>query len=751
MKYPARIISLFLILCLCFAFVATSTAAEGPDPDPQEEIDRLKEEIKRLQDTIRDLQWALNDAMSNPPKPIQRRPLIQITDPLLVEIGAGSEATLTFSLENLSTDVASNIITTANLTGALGITGVFLDSSNNISNMGSRAKRTFEYKIAVNPSVKDGFYTIVFEHVYRNANNETIESTSRVTVRVTNPGGEVFLSDIASSVSRVAPGQDFNLTAVIYNKSAVSIRDVSMTIGSGMDSNGIFLRASTNVVNISSMAAGRSENVSIGFTASSKAKSGAYPLTLELSFTDNLGEKQKQQYTFFVSVGGGSTQESASEIIITGITAPRGTVGVGQEFEMVVTLKNTGKNAARNIRVDAVTDAERAIVPRSTSRMSINQLNPDAERQLSFRFAATEMAASRSYDVGFTVTYESGLEGADGSSEVITYTQYQGVTAYNPKEEDKNDPDPTRISTPRIIVSDYKSDPMIVQAGQEFDLELSFMNTSSNRIVRNIRVTLTVEDEVTAGQERRGSVFTPVGRSSTFFIDTIVPGGEVQEYIRFYTLPDAPPRNYIINVNFEYEDADYNPFTARESIGINVKQVTKLDISEVFIPESAASYQPIFLNFELYNTGRVTLSNLMIKVEGNFMVNQPSIFYGSMSPGMMDFYDNVVTPAEPGMQELVIIISYEDDTGELIEERKIFNLDVYEMDMGGGGIDMWPPMGEDWVWDENLQTWVPPSQGLGLWAIIGIAGGVVVIAAVTVIIVLRARKKKKNRIIDEAE
>jgi len=731
---------------MCFAFIATAAASEGPTDE--EKIKQLEEEIKRLQEANKVLQQALNEAMTNPPAPVQRRPLIQVTEPLLIEIEAGDERTLTFHLHNLSTDVASNVTTSADLSGAPGITGFFLDSNNNIASMGSRAQRTFLYRLVIDPSVKAGFYTVAFNHTYRNANGEMMDSTSKVTVRVTSAGGQVSLRNIASSASRVAPGQDFNLTAVIENESALDVKDVSMTIASGMDSNGIFLRSSTNIVSISNLAPGKKENVSIGFTASVRAKSGAYPLTLELSYRDSLGEKKTQQYSYFISVGGGTSQENASEIIISNITYPRGSVGVGQEFEMVVTLKNTGRNIARNIRVDAVTDPERAIVPRSTSRMTVDQLAPDAERQLSFKFSATSLSTSRNYDLGFTLSYDSGVEGADGSGETVTFTQYQGVNVYNP-DKDNDTSDPLRISTPRIIVSDYKSDPMIVLAGKEFDLELSFMNTSSIRTVRNIRVTLTINDEVTAGQERRGSVFTPVGRSSTFFIDTIAPGDEVQEHIRFYTLPDAPPRNYIIDVNFEYEDTDNNPFNARESIGINVKQVTKLDISEVFMPDSAAAYQPIYVNFELYNTGKVTLSNLMIKVEGGFMANQPSMFYGSMSPGMMDFYDNMITPVESGMQELAIVISYEDDTGELIEDRKVFYLDVYEMDYGDSGFDYWQDMGEGMVWDDNLQMWVPAPTGLSLWVIIAIAAGGLVIAGATVFIILRARKKKRNKIIDE--
>ena len=326
------------------------------------------------------------------------------------------------------------------------------------------------------------------------------------------------------------------------------------------------------------------------------------------------------------------------------------------------------------------------------------------------------------------------------------FTQYQGVNVSNPENESE---EAGRISTPRIIVSDYKSDPLIVQAGKEFDLALSFLNTSS-RSIRNIRVTLNVEEEVTTGSERRGSVFTPVGRSSTFFIDVIEPKDEAYEHIRFYTLPDAPPRNYIINVSFEYEDIDNNPFDAKESIGINVKQVTKLDTSEVFTNDYANVFEPIFLNFELYNTGRVTLSNLMIRVEGNFNSNQPSVFYGSLSPGSMDFYDNVVTPLEAGTQELAIVISYEDDTGEQIEERKIFSFEVAESMGFGGGIDVYPPDGGGMVWDDGLGMYVPMGSGLSRAALIGIIGGGAILAAgVTVLVIVLVRRKKRRRMAEE--
>ncbi|MCL2201846.1 MAG: hypothetical protein FWB75_07750, partial [Oscillospiraceae bacterium] len=509
-----------------------------PPPPPPNQNEQLQRELAYWIARAQQLERQLEQEQNDPTQPVPRRPLIHVTDPLWIEMEAGSRRTISFTLRNMGADHATAIVTTADMSEARGITGVFMDAHHSVASLNARTERTFAFQITVNESVTDGFYSIAFNHEYLNARNERITSTSHVTIRVTNQAGNVSLTDISSSPSHVPAGDNFNLSGTIRNDSRAGIRDVSVSITSGMASDGIFLRDSTNVVSIPNLAAGSTHNFSIGFTSSPNAASGAYPLGLEFSYTDSAGQRQTRAQTFFISVTADEDEEeddTSADVIITNISRPTGAMRVAQEFEMTVTLRNTGENTARNLRVDAVTEADRSIVPRSTSRMSVNRLEPGAEHQLTFRFAATEISTTRSYDIGFTVTYETGATDTGGAAETVTFTQFQGVNIFNPEPDDSNDTDdgPTRISTPRIIVSDYVSNPMIVQAGQEFDLELTFLNTSE-RIVRNIRVTLTVEDEVTAGNERRGSVFTPVGRSSTFFIDRIDPRSEVVEHIRFF-------------------------------------------------------------------------------------------------------------------------------------------------------------------------------------------------------------------------
>lgn len=735
MKLITKVLALSLVLCLSVGTVVTATTLPPEDDDWNNEQNLIIE----LQREIAELRRQLE----NQETPIPRRPIIQITDPLLIEIEAGSSRTVEFTLANLTTHTATSVVTTVDLREAQGVTGVFTDRSSNIPSMGNRNQRTLTYEISVNENAEEDFHTIVFTHSFLNDQNQQHSDTSRVIVRVVNRDeGRVLLRDIASSVSSVPPGGDFDITAVIHNEANQAVRDVSLTITEGMASDGVFLRASTNVVNIADMRAGGSENISIGFTASQRARRGAYPLTLQLAFTDRSGERQTRDYRFFVNVGG-ADRENVSEVIITDITYPRGNVAVGQVFEMTVTLRNTSSYTARNIRVDAAPGpgGEGAIVPRTTSIAQITQLEPDEVRQLSFSFAPTAASRSQNYVIGFTLSYETGREDTEGGDEVITFTQYQGVNIFNPDEDE----DERGVSIPRIIVSDFRSDPMIVHAGQEFDLEITFLNTS-NRAVRNIRINLSVEEgEVTQGNERRGSVFTPVGRSNTFFIDRIEPRSEVTEHIRYFTLPDAPPRNYVINVDFDYEDDDNNRFEARESIGINVAQVTRFATSEIFMPEFTQAFSPIFLSFEIYNTGRVTLSNLMIRIEGDgFSANQSSVFYGSLSPGSMDFYDNVITPMESGLQEVAIVITFEDDSGQQIEERRVFMVDVAPpMDFDDMMSGRPPFPGDDMVWDDNLQMFVPANQGLSVTAIVGIGAGVAAVAGASAFAGLRIRKKRR--------
>jgi hypothetical protein len=229
-------------------------------------------------------------------------------------------------------------------------------------------------------------------------------------------------------------------------------------------------------------------------------------------------------------------------------------------------------------------------------------------------------------------------------------------------------------SIPKIIIDQYSFNPHIVKAGENFDLNVSFLNTNRSKAVQNIKVFLTVDEET----QKSGSVFTPVNSSNTFYIDYITPKSRVEKDIVMYTVPDAGPKTYTIRVNLEYEDLDGNQYNPVEFIGIPVVQQTKLETTDINLPPEAFVGEMIPISFELYNMGKVTLNNLMIRMEGNFQTEDANYFVGNFDAGNTEYYETMITPTEPGLLEGNIILSYEDSNGETVEITKNFSLNVME-------------------------------------------------------------------------
>ncbi len=236
---------------------------------------------------------------------------------------------------------------------------------------------------------------------------------------------------------------------------------------------------------------------------------------------------------------------------------------------------------------------------------------------------------------------------------------------------------------------------------------------------------LTLAEETSSESEKSGNIFTPVNSSNTYYFDAIAPKSTVDKELRLYVVPNAQPKTYTLTVNFEYEDETGKEYTATELLGINVKQITELSMDEIVLPESVEQYAPVTVSFSYYNTGKVALNNVMFKIEGDVDSPTKSTYIGNMEPGASDYYEATFTPNELGQVPVSIVASYEDTSGETIEERRDFVLNVTE------------PMPVD----EGMEMEEP--QNPTNFKLIGIIAGVAIVVVV-VIIVLKKRKKKKE-------
>ena len=289
---------------------------------------------------------------------------------------------------------------------------------------------------------------------------------------------------------------------------------------------------------------------------------------------------------------------------------------------------------------------------------------------------------------------------------------------------------------PKLIIDKYSFEPSYPLAGEEFKMNLSFFNTNNDKGVRNIKIFLTSNEVPTsdtggagAGAAAGSSVFTPVGSSNTFYIDYIDPKGTVNKSVVLTTAPTIESKNYTLIANFEYEDKEGNQYTAQELIGIPIVQESKLTSSKVTFNGEGFIGNPSDGEIQFYNTGKDTLFNLMVSVEGDFQEKSLEEYIGNFKSGDSSSYMFNVTPDKSGAQKGKIVFKYEDATGKSRTIEEEFVIDVSDEEY----VD--PNMPVDPTEDEM-------NQGKSISPLM--IGGIVVVGIALIAAILQ-RKKRKNQ------
>ncbi|MGI5838766.1 MAG: COG1361 S-layer family protein [bacterium] len=476
---------------------------------------------------------------------------------------------------------------------------------------------------------------------------------------------------------------------------------------------------------------GRSVPVTFRFAVSPTAAEKIYPVKLNIKYTDRGGDSFVTSETIFVRV---VNSQLIPVLGVAQVTCQPEKIAGGSAAQVTVWVENTGTLSAKEIRVSLAGFAKEGLfLTGGTNTRYLNSLGGDAKTSVTFDISAAEEIASGSNQLTAKLEYKDEAGGS--------YTEEQHF--FLPVEGRKGVGAKT---VPKIIIGEYSASPAIVRAGQNFNLSVSFLNTNSVKAVQNIKIFLTVDEET----QESGSVFTPVDSSNTFFIDYIAPKGTYEKQLTFFTVPDAPPKNYTLTANIEYEDEDGNPYTATELIGVPVVQQTRLETSDLSVPMQAFSGQPFPVFLEFYNMGKTTLYNLMVKLEGNFQTQDGNYFVGNFEPGRSDYYNGTVIPTETGTASGAVVFAYDDAAGEHNEVRKEFTLSVEEMMMEPG-----PEFGPD---GRPIKGEMPPGMEQGNTMSSRLAGAVrspvvwiaaLGIAGAAVVLIRRRLAQKKGIELDE--
>jgi hypothetical protein len=658
------------------------------------------------------------------------KPSLVIEDGLIPEVNAGTNIAVEFELKNTGY-TATDII----VTPAFGNDSPF--TSNNLTNsipMGSiskGSKKTVKLEMEVSPTAMPGSYPIPVKISYNYISyaedpavkySETFDAIVYVKVSNKSTQPKLIITKNITTPEIIIPGQDVKLSVLFENKGSVDVKNVSVKLEELDNDKGFYISSGSDIVYIKNASGNLVSYADFYLKASSNIKKGAHKLNVTFSYN---GVTETQ--AIYLNVGGDAEQNS--NILIENLDYPTTAIKPNGDFVLKFDLRNNGGVNANNILVKAES-SDPTVIPKTTSIKKINTMAPDGIESLEFIFSPTEEAVTRNYPINISIEYEDEFNQDDEIKHKIN--QYVGIYV------EKSGEDSTK-GKPKLIIDKYSFEPQLVRAGENFEMTLSFYNTNSSKTVKNIKIFLTAESGTSnEGANAGSSAFTPVDSSNTFYIDSIPPRGRVEKKITMFTIPDAIAKTHTITANFEYEDGEGNELKDIELIGVPVVQNSKLETGELgYYPEAMVG-QPMPISLEFYNTGKVTLYNMMVKLEGDFQSENASYYVGNFATGGSEYFEGMVIPSQPGELKGAVLFTYEDSTGQMQELRKEFNLNVMEMPPMEEFPEGMPPMEEGptgikgilkskWLW-------------ISLVTILVIVGGV---------IFYKKKKKKKEMAFDE--
>lgn len=277
-------------------------------------------------------------------------------------------------------------------------------------------------------------------------------------------------------------------------------------------------------------------------------------------------------------------------------------------------------------------------------------------------------------------------------------------------------------ATPRVMVSDYNVKGGQVVSGEEFDLNITIKNESSNS-VKNIKMTISTEN----------GELLPVQGAGTAYIKEIKGGEEQEVSFPMAAAYGLEEKSYKLAIKTEYEGGGIG-YSVDEAVFIPVSLKQRLSVTDIYTTEN--SYEvgdTVEISAVVNNLGSGSLYNVSAKVVGDNLSDSET-YVGNIEPGKsgtIDLLTKADTVSEVNRKKNQLIIYYEDKSGN-----------QYENEIEINEIKVTAVVYEDFeVVKESKDL-----SGIGKKILWGVLGTILVVVIIWFIV---KRRKKKLAYMDE--
>ncbi len=574
------------------------------------------------------------------------KPELVVTAGDIQTIEAGTTKKMSITLKNNSSFLARNVIIIPTLSEAMNSEislnqAAIMPTNGEIKN---NSEQILEFSLTANGITKAGTYPLTYKVQYQNSYNDTYTASLVGYIKVTQPNNNSSIYISSLTLNPLLPVRDdkLDIKVTLKNRMVSKASNISVWIeGLSQES---FTYQEQTVKKSTSMLGNDSANLTFRYLVKEKASSGNYPYKVFVSYTDASGNTIRLEQEYLLNLPADGTLKGALEIMNLRVPS----VGVAPEKQFVVSFDvvNTGGKDIENVLITL--NNSTSIWAQSSSVVQIKKLTPGETKTVSYTLIASKSADTINLPVSFSIQYD---DEAGEEIQIKTLTQSLGVLVKGDKES---------TTKPKILINSVATNPLEIIPGKAFELKLSFINTSTLKGIQNVKMTLSSIDSTS-----QTSNIVPIGQSDSIFIGNISPQTETSAVLNLM-IPSTYKGNVCdIKFAFTYEDVDGTAYDDTETIHLPISESVQLTVSDVRLGKVLTDGYSIELDF--YNTGKGTLKNLMVDLDGEFDSVNSNYYVGDLLAGRMDIYSVRINglPTEEIMGE--ISFTYEDGLGNLKE------------------------------------------------------------------------------------
>jgi hypothetical protein len=623
-----------------------------------------------------------------------------------------------FSLKNNGSGLAKNIVITPNFANT-----PFKSTSDiyRIEKIGSNGIADTTIEFSAKLAATKGTYGIPFSYTYTDDAGNSYSGSYTVYAESgqgkTSPN--LMVTNLKVSDSSIMAGDKFDITYDLKNTGELPAYDVKVkVVGFGKET---FIPSGVTTTNVFTQIAGAEiKPIKYSLTTSPTIIGDIYEVEIQISYKDSDGKEITDTNTAYITAGAASSS-IVPKLVIQSALQDKTMIDPGSDFNIIVKLGNKGAQTAKNIKATLTGFSTATFIPTDkTDFKFVNDIAGSATTEIVFPLTAVESIAKGMHELTLTVAYTdaSGKEYTELSKVYIT--DVQGAAEGSTK------------GTPKIIINSFSVDTGVAKAGQQINFTFSFKNTSAVKKLTNMKITLN------SPPNKDGViVFSVAEGSNTYYIKNVGTEEVIEKTMAFDVKTDAVSGSYPLEIVFEYEDEEGNPFpAASETIYIPVDELAKPVINRIDVPPYAETFSQQMISFEFFNMGKSKLNNVQATIEGGVRPIKALTYIGNIEPGKGDTYDVEIMCETAGEITGTLVVSYENSRGELVETRQDFTMFVQEPYIPEFPTE--PGMPIDPI--EEVKAPILPVP-----AIIGIEIGLFLIALLVTKGVIISKKKKKLR------